>query len=77
MDYSIPTSLDIPPIVPIIVEVPSSEGPYGIRGSAEMPMIPVLAAVANAIHSATGIRVKEIPITRDKIILNNRDFYHS
>jgi len=73
MDYSIPTSLDIPPIEPIIVEVPSSDGPYGIRGSAEMPMIPVLSAVANAIHSATGIRVKEIPITRDKIVLNNRN----
>jgi len=68
MDYSIPTSLDIPKIVPIIVEVPSSDGPYGIRGSAEMPMIPVLAAVANAIHSATGIRIKEIPITRDKML---------
>lgn len=68
MDYSIPTSLDIPKIEPIIVEVPSSDGPYGIRGSAEMPMIPVLAAVANAIHSATGIRIKEIPITREKVL---------
>jgi xanthine dehydrogenase molybdenum-binding subunit len=68
MDYAMPTSIDIPPIEPIIVEVPSSNGPYGVRGSAEMPMIPVLAAVANAIRSATGVRLKEIPITRDKVI---------
>jgi xanthine dehydrogenase molybdenum-binding subunit len=68
MDYAMPTSIDIPPIEPVIVEVPSSNGPYGVRGSAEMPMIPVLAAVANAIHSATGVRLKEIPITREKII---------
>lgn len=68
LDYSMPTSLDIPPIEPIIVEVPSVDGLYGIRGSAEMPMIPVLSAVANAIHSATGIRLKEIPITRESII---------
>ena len=68
MDYAMPTSIDIPPIEPIVVEVPSSNGPYGVRGSAEMPMIPVLAAVANAIHSATGVRLKEIPITRDKVI---------
>jgi xanthine dehydrogenase molybdenum-binding subunit len=68
MDYAMPTSIDIPPIEPIIVEVPSSNGPYGVRGSAEMPLIPVLAAVANAIRSATGVRLKEIPITRDKVI---------
>jgi len=73
MDYSMPTSLDIPPIEPIIVEVPSVDGLYGVRGSAEMPMIPVLAAVANAIHSATGNRLKEIPMTRESIISAMKD----
>lgn len=69
-DYKIPTSLDIPDeIIPIIVEVPQHDGPFGARGIGEHTMIPVAPAVANAVEDALGIRFKSIPITAEKIAL--------
>lgn len=69
-DYKIPTSLDIPDqIVPIIVEAPQHDGPFGARGVGEHTMIPVAPAVANAIEDALGIRFKSIPITAERIAL--------
>ena len=68
-DYKIPTALDVPRDVnPIIVEVPQPDGPFGARGIAEHTMIPVMPAVANAVENALGIRIKEPPITPEKII---------
>lgn len=68
-DYKIPTALDVPSIMdPIIVEVPQPDGPFGARGIAEHTMIPVMPAVANAVENALGIRIKEVPITPEKII---------
>jgi CO/xanthine dehydrogenase Mo-binding subunit len=69
-DYKIPTSLDIPgEIVPIIVEVPQPDGPYGARGIGEHTMIPIAPIVANAVADAIGIRIKSMPITAEKIAL--------
>ena len=69
-DYKIPTSLDIPDeIIPIIVEVPQPDGPYGARGIGEHTMIPIAPIVANAIEDALGIRIKSMPITAEKIAL--------
>lgn len=69
-DYKIPTSMDIPDeIVPIIVEVPQPDGPYGARGIGEHTMIPVAPIVANAVADALGIRIKSMPITAEKIAL--------
>jgi len=69
-DYKIPTALDIPEkIIPIIVEVPQHDGPFGARGVAEHTMIPVAPAVANAVEDALGIRIKSMPITAEKIAL--------
>jgi CO/xanthine dehydrogenase Mo-binding subunit len=69
-DYKIPTSLDIPDeIVPIIVEVPQPDGPYGARGIGEHTMIPIAPIVANAVEDALGIRIKSMPITAEKIAL--------
>jgi CO/xanthine dehydrogenase Mo-binding subunit len=69
-DYKIPTILDIPDeMVPIIVEVPQPDGPYGARGVAEHTMIPVMPAVANAIANAIGLRIKDIPLTAEKVAL--------
>jgi carbon-monoxide dehydrogenase large subunit len=69
-DYKIPTSMDIPDeIVPIIVEVPQPDGPYGARGIGEHTMIPVAPMVANAVEDALGIRIKSMPITAEKIAL--------
>ncbi len=69
-DYKIPTSLDIPDeIIPIIVESPQHDGPYGARGVGEHTMIPVAPAVANALEDALGIRFKTVPITAEKIAM--------
>ena len=61
--YTIPTSLDVPEIVPIIVEAASKVGPFGAKGLGEQPIIPTAAAVANAIYDATGVRVRSLPIS--------------
>ena len=63
LDYRMPTALDLPMIETILVEVPNPGHPYGVRGVGEVPIVPPLAAVANAIHDATGIRFTELPIS--------------
>ncbi|HOC52626.1 MAG TPA: molybdopterin-dependent oxidoreductase [Caldisericia bacterium] len=69
-DYKIPTALDIPEeVVPIIVEVPQPDGPFGARGMGEHPMIPAAPMIANAVEDAIGIRIKALPITAEKIAL--------
>ena len=67
-DYKIPTSMDIPEeVVPIIVEVPQPDGPFGARGMSEHTMIPAAPMVANAVADAVGLRVKSMPITAEKV----------
>jgi len=69
-DYKIPTSMDIPEkIKPIIIEVPQPDGPFGARGIGEHPMLPIAGMIANAIEDATGIRIKTMPITAEKVAL--------
>jgi len=69
-DYKIPTALDIPDeIVPIIIEVPQPDGPFGARGIGEHTMIPAAPIVANAVADALGIRIKSMPITAEKIAM--------
>ena len=69
-DYKIPTALDIPDeFIPIFVEVPQHDGPFGARGMAEHVMIPIAPAIANAVEDAVGVRVKAMPITAEKIAL--------
>ena len=61
LDYRMPTTLDLPYIETIMVEVPNPGHPYGVRGVGEVPIIAPLAAVANAIHAASGVRVTRLP----------------
>lgn len=61
LDYRMPTALDLPEIETILVEVPNPGHPYGVRGVGEVPIVPPLAAVANAIHDAIGTRVTVLP----------------
>jgi carbon-monoxide dehydrogenase large subunit len=69
-DYKIPTAMDVPEeIVPIIVEVPQPDGPFGARGTAEHTMIPAAAMIANAVEDALGLRMKTMPITAEKVAL--------
>ena len=67
LDYRMPTTLDVPMIESIIVEVPNPGHPYGARGVGEVPLIPPLAAVANAIASATGARMRDLPASPRKV----------
>ena len=61
LDYRMPTALDLPEIETVLVEVPNPGHPYGVRGVGEVPIVPPLAAVANAIHDAVGVRVTQLP----------------
>ena len=69
LDYVLMTSLDVPPIEPILVESADPVGPYGAKGLGEATLIPVAAAIANAIAHATGVRFTEMPITPERICL--------
>ncbi len=68
LDYRVPTALDVPNIDTVIVEVPNPGHPYGVRGVGEVPIIPPLAAVANAIADATGHRFTDLPISPRRIV---------
>lgn len=67
LDYRMPTALDLPMIDTVIVEVPNPRHPYGVRGVGETPIIPPLAAVANAVHDAIGIRLTDLPMSPGRI----------
>ena len=67
LDYRMPTSLDLPMIETIIVEVPNESHPYGVRGVGEVPIVPPPAALANAIYNATGIRFRDLPMSPPRV----------
>ncbi len=67
LDYRIPTSLDLPPIETIIVEVPNPGHPFGLRGVGEACLVPPMAAIANAIYDAVGVRLSELPMSPGKV----------
>lgn len=67
-DYKIPTSLDIPDTaIPLFIETPQLDGPFGARGVAEHPMISVNAAIGNAIFDGAGIDIFELPIVAERV----------
>ncbi|MSQ29559.1 MAG: xanthine dehydrogenase family protein molybdopterin-binding subunit [Dehalococcoidia bacterium] len=61
LDYRMPTALDLPMIDVVLVEVPNPGHPYGVRGVGEVPIVPPLAAIANAIADAIGVRTPKLP----------------
>ena len=61
LDYRMPVANDLPPIETVLVEVPNPGHPYGVRGVGEVPIVPPLAAVANAIYDAVGVRIRRLP----------------
>ena len=65
--YIIPTSMDVPEIVPVIVEHNYSWGPYGAKGFGETPLVPAAPAIINAIANATGLRLKHLPATPERV----------
>jgi xanthine dehydrogenase molybdenum-binding subunit len=66
--YLMPLAPDIPAIENVLVEVPSEDGPFGARAVAEPPGFGPPAAIANAIEDAVGVRIKELPLSADKIL---------
>ena len=68
LDYRIPVCSDVPMIDTVIVEVPNPTHPYGVRGVGETPIIPPMAAIANAVESALGIRFTELPMSPPRVL---------
>jgi CO/xanthine dehydrogenase Mo-binding subunit len=68
LDYRMPTTYDLPQIETIIVEVPNPGHPFGVRGVGEVPIVPPVATIANAIHDALGIRLRESPMNPGRIL---------
>ena len=67
--YLLPTSMDMPPeVYPIILELADPNGPFGARGMAEMPLVPLAPAIAAAIHDAVGVWVMEQPMTPERVL---------
>ncbi len=67
--YLLPTALDMPDeIVPVVMELADTQGPFGARGVAEMPLVPFLPAVASAIHDAVGVWLTEQPFTPERVL---------
>jgi CO/xanthine dehydrogenase Mo-binding subunit len=73
LDYRIPVCSDLPMIDTQILEIPNPNHPYGVRGVGETSIVPPLAAIANAISNAVGVRMTHIPMSPPRILsaLNN------
>ncbi len=67
LDYHLVTSLDVPKMIPIIVECAEPEGPYGAKGLGEPGLAPTPAAIGNAVADAIGIRIYDLPLTPERV----------
>ncbi|HZZ36430.1 MAG TPA: xanthine dehydrogenase family protein molybdopterin-binding subunit, partial [Caulobacteraceae bacterium] len=67
LDYRMPVASDLPMIDAILVEVPNPRHPFGAKGVGEVPIVPPLAAVANAVSAAIGVRMFDLPLSPPKI----------
>ncbi len=67
LDYRIPVASDLPMIDAVIVEVPNPGHPYGVRGVGETSIVPPLAAIANSVSAATGVRLTHLPMSPPRI----------
>ena len=68
LDYRIPVASDLPMIEALMVEVPNPNHPFGVKGVGEANIIPVMAAIANAIEQATGKRLTQLPMSPPKVL---------
>jgi xanthine dehydrogenase molybdenum-binding subunit len=71
--FKIPNLIDVPPIEALLVEQPDPIGPYGAKALGEPPLVPVAAAIANAVYDAAGVRIRELPITAEKVLRRIRE----
>ena len=67
-DYLMPGPMDLPEIDSVVLEIPSSTGPFGVKGVGEMTANAPIPAIINAIYDAVGVRITELPVTPEKIL---------
>jgi len=67
-DYHIPTSSDMPEVVPIIIESPEPTGPFGAKGVGEPALIPTAPAIVNGIANALGARIYHLPANLERVL---------
>ena len=67
LDYRCPVASDVPMIEAVLVEVPNPRHPFGVRGVGEVPIVPPMAAIANAIRGATNLRMPNLPISPPRL----------
>ena len=68
LDYRMPTSLDLPMIDCVIIEVPNNRHPFGVRAVGETVLVPPIPAMANAIYNAVGVRMERLPMSPGAIL---------
>jgi CO/xanthine dehydrogenase Mo-binding subunit len=68
LGYKLPASVDMPEVVSIFVEHPHPDGPFGAKGMGETTNVAVPPAIANAVYDAVGIRIRDLPLTPDKVL---------
>ncbi len=68
LDYRIPVCSDLPMIDTQILEIPNPNHPYGVRGVGETSIVPPLAAIANAVSNATGVRMTQVPMSPPRVL---------
>ncbi len=68
LDYGVPLSTDIPPVEILLVESHDPVGPFGAKECGEGTVSPTAPAIVNAIHDATGVWIKELPVTPEKLL---------
>ncbi len=72
-EYLLPTSMDMPANLEIqLLEYPEYDGPYGAKGLAEICLVPTAPAIANAVYNAVGMRIKDLPITPEKVCIKTK-----
>lgn len=67
-DYRIPTAMDSPPVTSLFVEAAHKDGPFGAKGVGEPALAPTAPAIGNAVYDAIGVRIKDLPLTPEKIL---------
>ena len=67
LDYRMPVCSDVPMIDSIVIEIPNPKHPQGVRGVGEAPIVPPLAAIANAVHDALGVRFTALPMSPPRV----------
>ena len=73
LDYRIPTSLDVPELIALLVESNDPEGPHGAKEAGEGPLHPSIPAIANAIYDAVGVRIDRLPFSPSRVLAALRE----